>query len=607
MNILTNMTPEKLKKLSMQELNALCSQVRSRLIDTVTENGGHLASNLGVVELTVALHRAFDTPRDKIVWDVGHQSYVHKLLTGREQKFDTIRRHGGLSGFPKREESEYDTFGAGHSSTSVSAALGMAHARDLAGDDYSVVAVIGDGALTGGMAYEALNDAGRHKSPLIVVLNDNGMSIARNVGALSASLTRLRTREGYLVLKKRISRRWPRLKARLVRLRSRIKRFLLPSTSTFFEELGFKYFGPINGHDISELERVFVRAKSYEDPVLIHVATIKGKGYSLAEQNPEGFHGIAPFFVESADTKNQTKSNSAVFGEALCELAENDERIVAVTAAMPAGTGLSEFSERFPTRFFDVGIAEQHAVTLCAGMAANGLKPVFAVYSSFMQRAFDQLIHDVCIQKLPVVLAIDRSGPVGEDGPTHHGAYDIGFLTLAPGLVVCSPATQCELKSMLRLAFRLERPVALRYGRGALPQGEDCAVQLGKWELLRPLESLTVVATGRMVSAAAEALDELSRKGIHCGLYNARFLKPMDGEAIEELRSCKAVVTVEDGVREGGLGEHLAAALAGVPVTILSLPEQPLPAGTIDELMKLAGLDVYGIENSVKTAAENIK
>ncbi len=607
MNRLADMTPEKLKKLSVEEINALCARIRTRLIDTVTENGGHLASNLGIVELTVALHRAFDSPRDKIIWDVGHQSYVHKLLTGRERRFDTIRKKGGLSGFPKREESVHDAFGAGHSSTSVSAGLGMAHARDLAGEDYCVVAVIGDGALTGGMAYEAINDAGRHKSPLIVVLNDNGMSIARNVGALQASLTRLRTKKGYLVLKKNISRRWPRLKAWLVRRRARLKHMLLPPTSTFFEELGFKYLGPINGHDVPELERVFERAKRFEGPVLIHVVTTKGKGYSLAEQNPEGFHGIAPFFLESAQSRNHEKSNSAVFGETLCALAEKDERIVAVTAAMPAGTGLSGFSERFPKRFFDVGIAEQHAVTLCAGMAANGLKPAFAVYSSFMQRAFDQLVHDVCIQKLPVVFAIDRSGPVGEDGPTHHGAYDIGFLTLAPGLVVCSPATQGELAAMLRLAFRLERPVAIRYGRGALPAGADCALPFGKWEPIRPVQKLTVVATGRMVGAAVEAVDELARGGVPCGLYNARFLKPMDGGAIEALRSCEAVVTIEDGVKEGGLGEHLAAALPGIPVTILALPEEPLPAGTMEELMKLAGLDKEGIAQSIKTAAGSIK
>lgn len=607
MNTLAIMTPEKLKKLSPKEIDALCAEIRVKLIDTVTENGGHLASNLGIVELTVALHRAFDSPRDKIVWDVGHQSYVHKLLTGREPRFDTIRKFGGLAGFPKREESEHDAFGAGHSSTSISAALGMAHARDLYGEDYAIVAVIGDGALTGGMAYEALNDAGRHKTPLIVVLNDNDMSIAKNVGALQASLTRLRTRKGYLVLKKSISRRWPRLKAWLVRRRARLKHLLLPPTSTFFEELGFKYLGPINGHDVSELEQVFERAKRIEGPVLIHAVTTKGKGYRLAEQNPESFHGIAPFFLESAKSTKQERTNSAVFGETLCALAERDERIVAVTAAMPAGTGLTDFSKKFPNRFFDVGIAEQHAATLCAGMAANGLRPVFAVYSSFFQRAFDQLIHDVCIQKLPVVFAIDRSGPVGEDGPTHHGAYDIGYLTLAPNLVVCSPATQKELSEMLRLAFRLEKPVAIRYGRGALPEGEDCSVTFGKWEQLRPLQKLTVVATGRMVETAKRAVDELSKEGIECGLYNARFLKPMDDEAVEALRDCKAVVTVEDGVREGGLGERLAVMLPGIPVTALTLPEEPLPAGTMEELMKLAQLDQRGITERIKSAARSMK
>ena len=602
MSTLVHMTPEKLKKLSPKEIDALCAEIRERLIDTVTENGGHLASNLGVVELTVALHRAFDSPKDKIVWDVGHQSYVHKLLTGREPRFDTIRKFGGLSGFPKREESEHDAFGTGHSSTSISAALGMAHARDLWGEDYAIVAVIGDGALTGGMAYEALNDAGRHKTPLIVVLNDNGMSIAKNVGALQASLTRLRTRKGYLALKRNITKRWPKLKDWLVRRRARLKRLLLPPESTFFEELGFKYLGPVNGHDVSELSRVFERAKRIEKPVLIHVVTTKGKGYTLAEQNPEGFHGIAPFFLESAKSAKQEKSNSAVFGETLCELAERDGRIVAVTAAMPAGTGLSDFARRFPTRFFDVGIAEQHAVTLCAGMAAEGLRPVFAVYSSFLQRAFDQIIHDVCIQRLSVVFAVDRSGPVGEDGPTHHGAYDIGYLTLAPHLVVCSPATQKELAEMLKLAFRLERPVAVRYGRGALPSGEDCAVEFGRWELLRPASEVT----GRMVQPALLAVEELEKEGIRCGLFNARFLKPMDETAIQALRTCKAVVTVEDGAKEGGLGEHLAAALPGVPVTALTLPDEPLPAGTVEELMRLAGLDESSIAERIRTAARSI-
>ncbi len=595
---LEHIDPAKLKAMGYEELEALCAEIRARLIATVTERGGHLASNLGAVELTVALHRAFDCPKDKLVFDVGHQAYVHKLLTGRNDRFGTLRTLGGLSGFPSREESEYDAFGGGHSSTSISAALGMARARDLRGGKEYVAAVIGDGALTGGMAYEALNDAGHTQTPLIVVLNDNEMSIAKNVGALNKSLARLRTKSGYLKLKSGISGRWPRLKAVLAHVRNNLKYLILPNT--FFEELGFKYFGPVNGHDLRALDEAFCRVKRLERPVLVHVCTQKGRGYVLAEQNPEQFHGVAPFFSEAKGKKENGKSNSEVFGEALSLLAERDERIVALTAAMPKGTGLSGFLQRFPSRFFDVGIAEQHAVTLAAGLAAGGMKPCFAVYSAFLQRAVDQLFTDVCLQRLPVVFAVDRCGPVGEDGPTHHGGFDIAYLTAMPNLAVASPASQKELQKLLELGFACGRPFALRYGRGSLPEGEEAPVEFGRWQKVREGADLALVATGRMVQAAVEAAGLLQKEqGREAAVYNARFLKPMDAGALKELAGYPLVAAVEDEYPAGGLGEHLARALPGLPVHCFALPEKPLPAAAFEEQMALAGLTPEGLYKQI--------
>ncbi len=585
-----------------EELCTLSEEIRARLVETVSHTGGHLASNLGVVELTIALHRCFDPQSDRIIWDVGHQSYVHKLLTGREEQFDTLRTLGGLSGFPKRQESPADAFDTGHSTTSISAAMGFAHARDLRGGKEHVAAVIGDGAMTGGMAYEALNDAGRQKTPLLVVLNDNEMSISKNVGAMELYLSKLRSRHGYVDLKKRIANRFPRLTVRLERCRDSIKYLLLPST--FFEELGFKYFGPIDGHDIAAMETIFSRVKDLERPVLVHVVTKKGKGYSFAEKNPERFHGVAPFLVETgSEKKRSAKSNSACFGETLCALAKTDERIVAVTAAMPKGTGLSPFAEQFPARFFDVGIAEQHAVTMCARMAAAGMRPVFAVYSSFLQRAYDQLFHDVCLQNLPVLTAVDRSGPVGEDGPTHHGAFDVGYLTQMPHLTVFSPSTQQELAAMVRCALTLPGPCAIRYGRDALPEGEEPGeIAPGKWKLLRPVKSVTLAATGRMTALAAEAAAALEKEGIDCGLYSVLCLKPMDEEALEALSRCALVVTLEDGALSGGMGEHIARRLSETPARVhcMGLPDEPLPAGKNEQLLALAGLDVPSIEKTVR-------
>ena len=602
MGYLDGINLETLKKLNEEQLTELAREIREFLIGSVSKTGGHLASNLGVVELTIALHRVFDCPADRIVWDVGHQAYVHKILTGRGGEFSRLRQYGGLSGFPRPCESPCDCFGAGHSSTSLSAALGMARARDLQGKDYQVVAVIGDGAMTGGMAYEALNDAGRKKQRLIVILNDNEMSISRNVGAVELHLSKLRARKGYLNLKKRISSRYPKLTRGLERIRNNIKYMLLPST--FFEELGFKYLGPIDGHDIPSLESVLQSAKNFEQPVLIHVLTKKGKGYQYAEEDPERYHGVAPFRIENGDPLRQgARSNSSVMGERLCELAREDERIVAVTAAMPDGTGLTPFAQQFPQRFFDVGIAEQHGVTLCAGMAAGGLKPVFAVYSTFLQRGYDQIFHDVCLQKLPVIFAVDRSGLVGEDGPTHHGAYDIGYLSQMPGLTLLSPSTQGELTGILSYALSIEGPCAIRYGRGALPAGEPLEIRDGRWPLIGVQGPVMCVACGDMVEVARGAIDLLAAQGIQAGLYNARCIKPLDTEALSALRNCRRVFTLENGVAAGGLGEQIARVLSekgGPRIHCFTLPEEPVTCGKTARLMEAVRLTAPQIAEEMR-------
>lgn len=609
--------PGDLKKLSFNELENLSNEVRELLIHTVAKTGGHLAPNLGVVELTIAIHRVFDSPRDKIVWDVGHQAYVHKLLTGRRARFETLRQLGGLSGFPKRSESEHDVFGTGHSSTSISAALGMALARDLLGKKYHVVAVIGDGSLTGGQAYEALNHAGHMGSNLTVILNDNEMSIAKNVGAMSQYLARMRTAPTYSRVKHDIEyllRRIPAIGDSVAKTAERVKDSLkyLLVPGVIFEELGFTYIGPIDGHNIASLVDVLQKSQNVRGPVLIHVLTQKGKGYRPAECNADKFHGVGPFCVETGEIiKNGANPTyTAVFGDALVELAEKDDRIIAITAAMPEGTGLKKFAARFPTRFFDVGIAEQHAVTLAAGMATQGLRPVVAIYSTFLQRAYDQIVHDVCLQNLPVVFALDRAGIVGEDGPTHHGAFDLSFLRHIPNMVIMAPKDENELRHMLYTAHELNCPVAIRYprgsGTGVTLDKAFSRLEVGKAEIIRQGGRLAFLALGAMVGPCLEAAAILEKHGIKASVINARFAKPFDAALIRALaRDTGMLVTVEDNVLAGGFGSAVleyinSQNLQWVKLLRLGLPDAFVEHGTRQELLARHGLDGAGIAAAVQ-------
>lgn len=607
-------SPEDIKKLNYEQLNILAGELRDYVINVVSVNGGHLASNLGVVELTLALHRVFESPNDKIIWDVGHQSYIHKIITGRNEYFKTLRKMGGMSGFPKRTESEHDVFETGHSSTSISAALGIAKARDLKGEDYSVIAVIGDGAMTGGMAFEALNHAGDFPTNFIVVLNDNEMSISHNIGGLANHLSRLRTDPAYYKFKNDIEsilNKLPVVGKPFFKLaeniRDSLKYMLVPGL--LFEELGFKYLGPIDGHDIKKVEDVLTRAKSYNGyPVLIHLITEKGKGYTIAEDKPDKYHSISPFFIENGELKkkNDKKTYSDVFGESLVELAEKDKSIVAVTAAMPDGTGLSKFMSRFKDRFFDVGIAEQHAVTFCAGLAAVGNKPVFAVYSTFLQRAYDQVLHDVCMQKLPVVFAIDRAGIVGSDGETHQGVFDISFLRSIPNMTIMSPKDGEELRKMLNFAFNLGKPVSIRYPRGNAKEiANQCReIEYGKSEILEEGNDGVIVAEGNMVSFALEVCSKLKKAGKSFKVVNARFIKPLDEEMLLELaNNYKAIYTMEDNVLSGGFGsgilEFYNANNINVKVKIFAYNDAFIPHGEKEELYKLKGIDPDTVYNYI--------
>lgn len=596
--------PADIKKLSMEELTLLAAQIRETLVDTVSKNGGHLASNLGVVELTIALHRVFDCPTDKIVFDVGHQAYVHKLLTARREAFSTIRTEGGLSGFPKRSESACDAFETGHSSTSISAALGILRAARLQGSDEHVAAVIGDGALTGGMAFEALNDAGDAKLPLIVVFNDNNMSISPNVGALSSSLRKARRSRGYQRFKQKteafLERRasWgEKAKLRLRALRNRIKFFLLPDNA-YFENFGFKYWGPVDGHDIGQLCQVLERAKELRHPVIVHVLTQKGRGYKPAEERPDVFHGVGSFDPQTGAIRNEKKrDNSAVAGETLCEAAAQDKSIAVVCAAMPMGTGMTRFAKLYPERFFDVGIAEQHAVTMAAGLAIRGMRPVVAIYSTFLQRAYDQILHDVCLQKLPVVFCADRAGLVGEDGQTHQGVYDIAYFLSMPYIQIWSPSTQAELASMLRRALTETVPVVVRYPRGCLPEGEANGQPFvpGCWREHLPLSDVSVVASGRMMENARRACASLS-----VGLVEANTIRPMDSAMLKRLReSCRYVISVEDGLASQGLGMCLTEALPGVKVTRLGVPDMPIPHAKTERQDELCGMTAQDIRCAI--------
>ena len=551
--------PEDVKKLNLEEKNKLCEEIRKLIIDVTSKNGGHVASNLGVVELTVALHSVFNTPQDKIVWDVGHQCYVHKILTGRKKQFENIRQFGGISGFPKICESEYDSFNTGHSSTSISVATGIARARDVLKENYEVIAVIGDGSLTGGMALEALNDAGSSKTNIKVILNDNEMSISKNVGGIPLYLSKIRTKTGYTRSNrkiKEITNKIPFIGKPLVSFAHYTKQVIKRAVihNMYFEDIGFTYLGPVDGHDIRKLEDILERSKKIEGPVLIHVVTKKGKGYALAEKNPDKFHGISAYNKETGETKKK-KDYSKVFGDKLIELAKKDPKIVAVTAAMRDGTGLKEFSTEFPDRFFDVGIAEQHALGLIAGMAKAGLKPVLPIYSSFLQRGYDQIVHDIALSNLPVTVCIDRAGIVGNDGETHQGIFDLSFLSSIPNIVIMAPKNFEELEKMLEFGINLNKPVFIRYPRGGetlkFPKTED--ISLGKAEIIQNGNDLSIIAIGKMVEKAKKIADLMPAKKVE--IINARFLKPLDEETIlKSIQKTKKVATIEDNLQKGGLG-----------------------------------------------------
>lgn len=602
-----------LKRMSFSQLEKLAEDIRKLLIDKVSKTGGHLASNLGVVELTLSLYKVFDLEQDKILWDVGHQTYVHKILTGRKDQFDKLRQFGGISGFPKRCESKYDIFETGHSSTSISASLGMARARDLSKDKYQVVAIIGDGALTGGMALEALNDVGDRKTDLIIILNDNQMSIGKNVGGLSTYLSRIRIDPKYNKFKEDFNDALRKtsigngLADSIRKIKSGIKQILVPGM--FFEDMGIKYLGPIDGHDIKELTKVMSLAKEIKGPVLIHAVTQKGKGYKFAEENPDKFHSISEFNLETGKVSKiggETYSNA--FGNSMVKLASRDERIVGITAAMRDGTGLNKFSQVFPNRFFDVGIAEQHAVTLAAGMAQAGLKPIFAVYSTFLQRAYDQVLHDVCQQNLPVIFAIDRAGIVGNDGETHQGLFDLSYLSHMPNMTIMSPKSMGEIEYMFSWAIEQDFPVAIRYPRGGdyinLKEQKDYIK--GKWEVLRSEGNIALIATGKMVGTAVEVADKMKTMGVDLTVINACFIKPIDKKLILELvKKGYKIVTLEDNVIHGGLGSLILEYINTIEkdnetkVLNLGFEDKFVRHGDVDILYKLNYLDSDGIIKSI--------
>lgn len=595
-----------IKKLTEEDYPVLAQEIRQFLIEKISHTGGHLASNLGVVELTMALHLAFDLPKDKIIWDVGHQAYTHKLLSGRKAGFDELRQFGGMSGFPKRAESPYDAFDTGHSSTSISAGLGIAQAREIQGEDYSVISVIGDGALTGGMAYEALNNAAQLKKNFIIVLNDNKMSISENVGGMSRYLSSVRTKESYAELKKGVDRALSAipvvgksLSYGLYLAKNGVKQFFVPGM--LFEDMGITYLGPVDGHNVPELVRTLKEAKRVRHAVLVHVITKKGKGYAPAEKNPARFHGVDPFDIATGQPlkKKQYPSYTEVFSKKICELAGENRKIVAVTAAMPDGTGLTRFSKKFPDRFFDVGIAEAHAVTSAAGMASAGLKPVVAVYSSFLQRGYDQILHDVCLQKLPVLFAIDRAGLVGSDGETHQGIFDISFLSLVPGMTIMAPKNRWELEAMLEFGVNFEGPLAIRYPRGEAYRSLSefaAPMEYGKAEMLYEESGIALFALGSMVSTGEHVREKLKARGYSCTLVNARFAKPMDTDMLDRLcRNHDLIVTMEENVLRGGLGmcatRYIHEHYPQVKVIQVALPDAYVEHGNVSLLREMLGID----------------
>jgi len=604
-----------LKKLNNDQLNALAADIRQLIIEVVSKNGGHLASNLGVVELTIALHKVFNSSIDKIIWDVGHQSYVHKILTGRKDEFTTLRQYKGLSGFPKRKESMHDIFETGHSSTSISAGLGYALSRDIKKENYNIISVIGDGAMTAGMAFEALNQAGDEKTKLIVILNDNEMSISPNVGGLSQYLNRIRTAPSYFKMKEDVEvilNSIPAIGKKVFKTAERakdsLKYFLVPGV--FFEELGFKYLGPIDGHNIDELIEVLERAKGVNGPVLVHVLTKKGKGYKPAEDFPDSFHSAPAFNIYTGERKKKSNkpSYSDILGETLVSLAETDERIVAITAAMPAGTGLSNFQKKFPNRFFDVGIAEQHGVTFSAGLAANGLKPFFAVYSTFLQRGYDQVLHDVCIQNLPVTFAIDRSGLVGNDGETHHGVFDLSYLNHMPNMTIVAPKDKTEFTDMIKFCSKYNAPIAIRYPRGSCEDIFDKSsyqeIEFGKGEVLFTGKDIAIIAIGKMVEHGNKVRKRLIESNINATLVNARFVKPLDETLINDISSKHSlIITMEDNAKMGGFGSSVNDLLIKLNykgnILNIGLPDNFIEHGSVEELFKHYNIDVDSIVNLV--------
>lgn len=612
MGLLENIhAPKDLRALDLNELEKLAQEIRKEMIDVVSKNGGHLAPNLGVVELTLALHRTFDCPRDKIVWDVGHQTYIHKLLTGRLDRFKTIRQYRGMSGFPKRAESACDCFETGHSSTSISAAVGFAKARDVLEEEHNVVAVIGDGAMTGGMAFEALNHAGHSKTNMIVVLNDNEMSISPNVGAMSSYLSRLRAdprydkrKEDVEYLLKRIPIIGKKVARAVAKAKDSLKYLIVPGL--IFEELGFTYLGPIDGHDQALVEQYLNQAKLKKGPVLVHVVTRKGKGYKPAEENPDIFHGVGQFDQETGKIIkiSAPPTYTTVFGETLCYLAKEDPKVVAISAAMPGGTGLNVFASQFPDRFYDVGIAEQHAVTFAAGLAFGGLKPVVAIYSTFYQRAYDQVLHDVCLQQANVVLAIDRAGVVGDDGPTHHGVFDISIFRIIPNLIFMAPKDENELRHMLYTALQHCGPVALRYprsvGQGVTIDQSLKEIPIGKAEVMREGRDVTLIGVGPMVHICLQAAQELRHRGVDAAVINLRYINPLDRELLSRYaRLTKKIITIEDHVLKGGMGSAILELLEeegieGVEIERIGY-EDFVDQGSISQLHAFHGLSVKGI------------
>lgn len=616
-------SPGDLKKYNIKQLKNISQEVREFLLHSLSQTGGHLGSNLGVVELTLALHYCFNSPKDKLIWDVGHQSYVHKIITGRKDLFPTLRQINGLSGFPKTTESMHDIFNTGHSSTSISAGLGLAKARDLAGDDFSVISIIGDGSLTGGMAFEALNDAGRSNTNLIVILNDNQMSISQNVGGLSQYLSELRTEPIYLEVKddveqilKKIPRIGPSLIQTMGKAKESIKYFFIPGI--LFEELGFTYLGPIDGHDLESLITVFQKAKKMKGPILIHTKTIKGKGYTPAEKKPCSYHGVGPFQLATGKPVQSVaqETYSQVLGETLVRLAHKNQKLVAITAAMPEGTGLDFFAKAYPKRFFDVGIAEQHAVTFAAGLAAGGYKPVVAIYSSFLQRSYDQIIHDVCLQNLPVIFAIDRAGIVGADGETHQGIFDLSYLSHIPNLTIMAPKNKEELIQMLEFATDFNGPIAIRYPRGSVSnQGSNIYTPIvhGKGELLSKGSDMGIIAIGNMVDTALEVIENLRVKGYNPSLLNARFVAPIDETMVIQMATQTSYLfSLEDNLVSGGFGMQVMETLMKYKLNHISFhafgfPKRFIEQGDCKQLYARYKLDAISITEQILTQFDKTK